>query len=109
MMHDVIHSPNDGIANMRMAPGQAAAVAFHPDTETGDTGAYLADRLGRFFLEGAVNGEDEDELAQGPEGELSERGELADLANEQNEPGLELEGEEPTVRPTVRPHRSRRQ
>jgi hypothetical protein len=81
-------------------------LSFHLDPETTDAGAELADELGRSFLEGAVNGEDEDELVQGPEGELSERGELADLVNEQNEPGFEFEGEEPTVRPRVRPHRA---
>jgi hypothetical protein len=106
-MHDVIHAPDDGRAQVLLAPGEEAAISFHRDPEAADAGADLAEDRGRSFLAGAVNGEDEGEL-EVPEGEAVEPGELADLADEENGSLAALEGDdEPTARPRVHPRRSR--
>jgi hypothetical protein len=61
-MHDIIHSPDDGIAVVRLGPQQGASVSFRPDPEIGDAGADLAEEFGENYLRSATTGEDMSEL-----------------------------------------------
>jgi hypothetical protein len=61
-MHDVIHSPDDAIAEHHLGPLQEASVSFRPDPEVGDAGADFAEEFGQNFLRSATTGEDMSEL-----------------------------------------------
>ena len=61
-MHDVIHSPDDGIVEHHLGPLQEASVSFRPDPEVGDAGADLAEEFGQNYLRSATTGEDMSEL-----------------------------------------------
>ena len=73
-MHDVIHSPDDGIAEVRLGPLQEASVSFHADPEIGDAGADLAQEFGENYLRSATTGEDMSELENPDEPDPNEFG-----------------------------------
>ncbi len=73
-MHDVIHSPDDGIAEVALGPQQGASVSFRPDPEVGDAGADFAEEFGGNYLRSATTGEDVSELENPPEGDATEIG-----------------------------------
>jgi hypothetical protein len=73
-MHDVIHAPDDEIAEQPLAPGEEADISFRPDREIGDAGAELAEELGRSYLQSATSGEDISEIEAGDEADPVEVG-----------------------------------
>ena len=73
-MHDVIHSPDDGIAEYHLGPMQEASVSFRPDPGIGDAGADLAEELGENYLRLATSGEDMSELENPVESDPAEIG-----------------------------------
>jgi hypothetical protein len=73
-MHDVIHSPDDGITQVPLGPLQEASVSFHPDPEIGDAGADLAEEFGENYLRSAISGEDMSELENPSEPDPNEFG-----------------------------------
>jgi hypothetical protein len=73
-MHDVIHSPDDGIAEHHLGPLQEASVSFRPDPEVGDAGADLAEELGQNYLRSVTTGEDMSELENPTEMDPTEIG-----------------------------------
>jgi hypothetical protein len=66
-MHDIIHSPDDEIAEYPLGPMQEASVSFRPDPEIGDAAADLAEELGQSAMRSATTGEDVSELESAPE------------------------------------------
>ncbi len=91
-MHEAQRAIDDEVLPRAARRGRAAT-SFRPDPAASDAGADLADELGRSFLEGAVSGEDQGQLAQGREElgftELSAMEEGSDLENEGAEPELD--------------------
>jgi hypothetical protein len=73
-MHDVIHSPGDGIAEVHLGPLEGASVSFRPDPEMGDAGADFAEEFGGNYLRSATTGEDVSELENPPELDPAEIG-----------------------------------
>ena len=71
-MHDVIHAPDDGIAEYHLGPQQEASVSFRPDPEVGDAAADLAEELGQNALRSATSGEDMSELEDQAETDAAE-------------------------------------
>jgi hypothetical protein len=61
-MHDIIHAPDDEIAEHALGPRQEASVSFRPDPEVGDAGADFAEEFGRSYLQSATTGEDVSEI-----------------------------------------------
>src|SRR5258706_98261 len=73
-MHDIIHSPDDGIAEQPVGPQQEPSVSFHADPEVGDAGADLAEEFGRNYLQSATTGQDMSELENPSETDPTEVG-----------------------------------
>jgi len=73
-MHDVIHSPDDEIAEQHRGPHEEAAVSFRSDPEAGDAGADLADQFGRSYLQSATTGEDISEIESADDLDTTEMG-----------------------------------
>jgi hypothetical protein len=71
-MHDVIHAPDDGIAEVALGPHEGASVSFRPDPTIGDAGADFAEEFGGNYLRSATTGEDMSELENPPEGDATE-------------------------------------
>ena len=73
-MHDVIHAPDDGIAEYHLGPQQEASVSFRPDPAVGDAAADLAEELGQNSLRSATSGEDMSELEDRTDTDATEFG-----------------------------------
>src|SRR5258708_39293278 len=93
-MHDIIHAPDDGIAEQPVGPQQEPSVSFHADPEVGDAGADLAEEFGRNYLQSATPGQDMSELENPSETDPTEVGGPSII-------------EPPTPMPAPRPRRHR--